>query len=96
MQSICTEYSSDVCIINTHLLFIQLAEKYQHKKEGYLHGVGEELLPQRWFSLGQEVEIHPSQSRCHSGSMGGSGPVTHKTNKWVLVFFSSSLLRDYQ
>lgn len=87
MQSICTEYSSDVCIINTHLLLIQLAEKYQHKKEGYLHGVGEELLPQRWFSLGQEVEIHPSQSRCHSGSMGGSGPVTHKTNKWVLVFF---------
>lgn len=61
---------------------------YQHKNEGYLHGAGEELLPQRWFSLGQEVEIHPSQSRCHSGSMGGSGPVTHKTNKWVLGFLA--------
>lgn len=76
------------CLYYKHSFVVNSAGgKIPAKKEGYLHGVGEELLPQRWFSLGQEVEIHPSQSRCHSGSMGGSGPVTHKTNKWVFFVF---------
>lgn len=53
-----------------------------NKYEGYLHEADEGHLPQIWFSSGPEAEIHPSQNRCRSGSMGGSGPVTHKTNRF--------------
>lgn len=54
-----------------------ICKKTDIKNEGYLHGADEGHLPQRWFSSGPGAEIHPSQNRCHSGSMGGSGPVTH-------------------
>lgn len=53
------------------------------KKEEYRHGADEGHLQQRWFSLGPEAEIHPSQNHCHSGSRGGSGPVAHKTNSAI-------------
>lgn len=38
-------------------------------------------LLQRWSSWGPKAEIHPSQNHCHSGSRGGSGPVTHAHQK---------------
>lgn len=81
MQSI---YFKCKCYHYTQSFVVNLPEKDQHKNEGYLHGEDEGHLPQKWFSLGPEAVIHPSQNRCHSGSTGGSGPVTHKTNRFQL------------
>lgn len=60
------------------------AKRVLNKYEGYLHEADEGHLPQIWFSSGPGAEIRPSQNRCRSGSMGGSGPVTHKTNRFQL------------
>lgn len=40
----------------------------------HLRVEAEGLLPQRWSCEGPEAESRPSQSHCHSNSMGESGP----------------------
>lgn len=64
------------------------------KNEGYLHGADEGHLPQKWFSLGPEAVIHPSQNRCHSGSTGGSGPVARKNKQVSAVAITTRLLES--
>lgn len=60
----------------------------------YLHAGAVARPPQRWFYGGPEVESRPSQSHCHSGSKGGSGP-EQEDDKHSSVYSSGSQSRNY-